>query len=96
MFSVFDQFDLTDPNKIVELKPIEGKVAVQAKFTPIEEVKKLKDNDLDEIGGEEESEEPEEPLVEIGKLRVQVIGSRMFEPDIRHKLRFYIDGQDEI
>ncbi|CAI2371204.1 unnamed protein product [Moneuplotes crassus] len=97
LFSVFDQFDLTDPEEIVDMKPIQGKVAVQAKFTPIDVVKKLKDVDLDKIdNAEEEEEKSEEPPEELGTLRIQVLSSRAFEKDKKHKLRFYIDGQDTI
>jgi len=34
--------------------------------------------------------------VQIGQLRVKIIDSRAFEPQFRHKLRFSIQGQDEM
>ena len=97
MFAVFDQYELSDPLKIAEMKPVTGRIAVQAKYTPIDRKKKLRDGDLDAIGGMEEEESEEEYIpVQIGRIRVQVTDSRAFEQDLSHKLRFYIQGQDEI
>jgi hypothetical protein len=95
MFAVFDQFELTDPNKIAELEPVTGKIAIQAKYTPIEK-SEMDDTDLDKIGNLEDEESEETPPVQIGKLRIKILESRAFEPEISHKLRFYIEGQDEI
>jgi len=60
MFSVYDQFELTDSNNLVspKLKPVQGRVAIQAKYTPI--VKEaLDDKDLDKIGGVDQKSEEE-------------------------------------
>ena len=95
--AVFDQFELSDPHKIAEVSPVQGRIAVQAKYMPIDINRKYDDDDLDEVQKLEQEESEEEPdPVHIGDIRVSVSDTRMFEPDLRHKLRFSIEGQDEV
>lgn len=96
MFAVFDQYEITDPHKIAELKPVQGRVAIQAKYTPVDPRPALDDKNLDQIQKQEdEQSEEEKPPVYLGDLRIKIMETRMFEPQFRHKLRFYIEGQDE-
>ena len=85
--AIYDQFLLTDPSKIAELTPIEGRVAIQAFFEG-------HSNALDAIDRPKTPSEEELPPVYIGDLRVNVTETRMFEQDIRHKLRFSVEGSE--